>query len=188
MKLALPLLLLAGCGTTPHEAAVNDTDPAVTDMLADPIMADPQLALQHGGRSVSVPVSAGIDGESQTHTLGQVAAARVREKDFAGCNAKIDYAFAWMAKLPADLDLPPEATVSEAAGSDAKGCNLRLVRYIVTRPVAEVDAFYRKKGFAFSGSDGVVSAVRASDGATYWVSIRATRSGTSVDFATNRGR
>jgi hypothetical protein len=186
MRALALLLMLAGCGTATPEGPVNETDPAITDALADPIMADPRLALQDRGGAIGVPT--GIDGGDHTQTLGQIATARVREAPFAGCDAKIDYAFAWMARLPADLALPATARVSEAAGSNAKGCNLRIVRYGVSRPVAEVDAFYRKKGFALTSSDGAISGVRSTDGAAFWVSISATKSGAAVDFVANRGR
>ena len=186
MRASVLLLLLSACGTATPEAAVNETDPAITDALADPIMADPRLALQDRGGAIGVPT--GIDGGEHAMTLGQIATARIREAPFAGCHAKIDYAFAWMARLPADLTLPDTAKVSEAAGSNAPACNLRIVRYAVARPVAEVEVFYRKKGFALTSSDGTVSGVRGTDGAAYWVSISATKIGATVDFVTNRGR
>jgi hypothetical protein len=180
------LLVLAGCGTATPEATVNETDPAITDALADPIMADPRLALQDRGGAIGVPT--GSDGSDHAQTLGQIAAARVREAAFAGCDAKISYAFAWMARLTTDLALPATARVSEAAGSDAKACNLRIVRYNVARPSAEVDAFYRKKGFALTSNNGAISGARSTDGTAYWVSISATQNGATVDFVTNRGR
>jgi hypothetical protein len=179
------LLLLSACGSGVRDAAVNETDPAVTDALNDPIMADPRLELQHGGGSVSVPV--GVEGGDHAQTLGQIATARVKDAAFAGCNPKIDYAFAWSARLPADLALPDGATVSEAAGSNAKGCNLRVVRYATSKSPADIETFYRKAGYAISASDGTVSGTRATDGAAFSVVITPAKSGSSVDFVTNRG-
>ncbi len=185
MRMIALLLLLSACGSGQREAAVNETDPAVTDALNDPIMADPRLELQHGGGSVSVPV--GVDSGDHGQTLGQIAAARIRDAAFAGCNPKVDYAFAWMARLPADLALPDAATVSEAAGSNAKGCNLRIVRYATAKSTADVELFYRKQGFVVSKSDSTISGLRAKDGAAYWVAIAPAKSGATVDFVTNRG-
>ena len=185
MRACVLFLLLSACGTAAPEATVNETDPAITDALADPIMADPRLALQDRGGAIGVPT--GIGGGTHALTLGQIATARVRETPFAGCDPKIDYAFAWMARLPADLPLPASTTVSEAAGSNAKACALRIVRYSVSRPVSEIDAFYRKKGFEISASESAISGVRAEDGTAYWVSIGATKNGATVDFVTNRG-
>ena len=178
-------LLLTACGTATPDAPVNETDPAITDALNDPIMADPRLALQDRGGAIGIPT--GIDGGEHAQTLGQIATALVREKSFAGCDAKIDYAFAWMAQLPAELPLPATATVSEAAGSNTATCNLRIVRYSVPRPAAEVNAFYRKKGFVISDSDNAILGIRASDGAAFRASVTATKSGAAVDFTTNRG-
>ena len=185
MRACVLLLFLSACGTAAPDIVANETDPAITDALADPIMADPRLALQDRGGAIGVPT--GIGGGTHALTLGQIATARVRETPFAGCDPKIDYAFAWMARLPADLPLPASATVSEAAGSNAKACALRIVRYSVSRPVSEIDAFYRKKGFEISASESAISGVRAEDGTAYWVSIGATKNGATVDFVTNRG-
>ena len=179
-------LALSACGIATPETAVNETDPAITDALSDPIMADPRLELQHGGGSVSIP--AGVEAGAQTQTLGQVAAPRLRDAAFKGCEPKIDYAFAWMAQLPTDLALPDAAKVSEAAGSNAAACKLRIVRYAIDRPVAEVEAFYRKQGFLISGSDGSISGIRAKDGTAFTAAIKATKSGAGVDFVTNRGK
>ncbi len=186
MRAFVLLLALSACGTATPDAALNETDPAITDALSDPIMADPRLELQHGGGSVSVPV--GVEGSAQTQTLGQIAALRLRDPAFKGCDPKIDYAFAWMARLPAELALPDAAKVSEAAGSNKATCNLRIVRYAIARPVADVKAFYRKQGFAISGSDGSIRGIRAKDSTAFTVAIKATKSGAIVDFATNRGR
>jgi hypothetical protein len=185
MRWGPALLLLSACGTATPEAVVNETDPAITDALNDPIMADPRLELQHGGGSVSVPV--GIDGGVHALTLGQIAVARVGDRAFAGCDPKIDYAFAWVARLPAELALPETATVSEAAGSNSAACNLRIVRYTIARPVADVEAFYRKRGFLLTRSASAMTGVRASDGAAFRVSVAATGSATAVDLVTNRG-
>ena len=125
MRALVLLLLISACGTAPPDAAVNETDPAITDALADPIMADPRLALQDRGGAIGVPT--GIDGGEHALTLGQIAAARVGEAPFAGCDARIDYAFAWMARLPADLTLPDTAKVSEAAGCP----NVKRCRFIL---------------------------------------------------------
>ena len=181
----LMALTLTACGSGPRDAAVNEVDPAITDALNDPIMADPRLELQRGGGSVSVPLGAG--GGDHAQTLGQIAAVRVKDPAYAGCDAKIDYAFAWSARLPVDLALPNAAIVSEAAGSDAKSCKLRIVRYVIAKSPADVGLFYRKAGFAVAEKDGAFSGLRATDGAVFWVAIAPAASGSTVDFMTNRG-
>ena len=185
MRALAGLLLLTACGSGPRAAVVNETDPAITDALSDPIMADPRLELQHGGGSVSVPL--GVEAGENAQTLGQIAAERAKDAAFAACNAKIDYAFAWSARLPADLALPDAATVGEAAGSNAKSCNLRIVRYAIAKPVTDVEMFYRKSGFALTRGDGTMNGIRAKDGAAFWIAVTAAKSGSTVDFVTNRG-
>jgi hypothetical protein len=185
----LALLLLAGCGSGPREAAVNETDPAVTDAVNDPILADPRLSLQERGGAIGVPT--GVAENIATQTLGQIASARMIDPAFAGCNAKIEYAFAWSARLPADLPLPDAAKVTEAAGSDAKACKLRLVRYVISQPTDTVTGFYRdlakKRGFALTEKDGAISGVRTRDGAAFHVATTDAKGATAVDFITNRG-
>ncbi len=178
-------MMLAGGGKSPREAVVNETDPAITDAINDPILADPRLSLQDRAAAIGVPT--GIPEIIATQTLGQIAAARVAQAGFAGCSAKIDYAFAWSARLPADLPLPAAAKVTEAAGSDTTMCKLRLVRYVIANPVDVVVAAYRKKGFTISDGTGTIRGIRATDGAAFWVSVAATPSGAAVDFVTNRG-
>jgi hypothetical protein len=185
----LALLLLAACGSGPREAAVNETDPAITDAVNDPILADPRLSLQERGGAIGVPT--GVSESVPAQTLGQVATGRATEPTFAGCNAKIDYAFVWSARLPTELPLPAEAKVTEAAGSDTKACKLRLVRFATTQSVEAVSTFYRdlarKRGFTLTEKDGAISGVRTRDGASFSIAATETKSGMTVDFVTNRG-
>lgn len=188
-RVVAAFLLLAGCGSGARETAVNETDPAITDAINDPILADPRLALQERGGAIGVPT--GVPEFVAAQTLGQIATARVANASFAGCNAKIDYAFAWSARLPADLPLPSVAKVTEAAGSDAKGCALRLVRFFVDQPGASVADYYRDRakraGYTMSEADGALSGVRARDGAAFHVMPSDAKDGTFVDLVTNRG-
>jgi hypothetical protein len=162
---------------------------AITDAVNDPILADPRLSLQERGGAIGVPT--GVAENVADQTLGQVAAARAAEPAFAGCNAKIDYAFAWSARLPADLPLPEAVKVTEAAGSDAKACKLRLVRYLIAQPTDAVTGYYRelakKRGFALTENDGAISGRRARDGAAFIITFGDTKGATTVDFVTNRG-
>jgi hypothetical protein len=183
------LLLLAGCGSGEREAIVNETDPAITDAVNDPILADPRLSLQERGGAIGVPT--GVAENVGARTLGQIANEQIVDPAFSGCNAKIDYAFAWSARLPADLPLPAEAKVTEAAGSDAKTCKLRLVRFVTMQSVEAVSTFYRdlarKRGFILAEKDGTISGVRARDGAAFSIDATESKSGATVDFVTNRG-
>lgn len=185
----IALLLLAGCGSGEREATVNETDPAITDAVNDPILADPRLSLQERGGAIGVPT--GVAENVGARTLGQIASGRIVDPAFTGCNAKIDYAFAWSARLPADLPLPAEAKVTEAAGSDAKTCKLRVVRFVTMQSVEAVSIYYRdlarKRSFTLAEKDGTISGVRARDGAAFSIATTDAKSGATVDFITNRG-
>lgn len=191
-SLILFLVLVAGaCGKAP-EPRKAETDPAVADALADPIMADPQLALQQGqGAQIGVPVGAMPDMGQAMPTLGQVAKVIVKQPAFAGCDIRIRYSYAWMARLPAGLALPAGSQVSEAAGSDGPRCALRIVRFGMAKsPVDSLDHWRklgRDGGFAIKGDDTALTGIRERDGAAFQVTARAAGSGAMIDLAVNRG-
>jgi len=189
--LAFAFLTLAACGATP-EAARNETDPAILEALADPIMADPQLAAQDGGSvSVSVPVGAMPTIPDDAPSLRQIAMLRTRDGAFAECNPDIAHGYRWMARLSGELAPPQGAMVVEAGGSDAPGCGLRIVRYGIAKPAADVAALVRaqagKAGYALSGSDASLRGARKRDGAAFWVTIAPMAQGSWVDLTVNRG-
>lgn len=190
-SLILPAVLaLAACGQAP-EVREAPTDPAIAEALADPVMADPHLALQRDAGPVGVPLGAMPEIAEGLPTLGEIAKAQARDVAFAACDARIDYRFAWMARLPAELPLPDTAQVTEAAGSDAPQCALRIVRYGIAQPVGDVAAFWRKAGaavgYVMSGEDAALRGRRARDGAALMIRAQATKTGTSVDLIVNRG-
>jgi hypothetical protein len=183
--------MLAACGAAP-EAARNETDPAVLEALADPIMADPQLAAQQGGSvSVSVPVGAMPLIPDNAPSLRQIAMLSARDGAFAGCNPDIGHGYRWMARLPGELSPPQGAMVVEAGGSDAPGCGLHIVRYGMAKPPADVAALVRaqtgKAGYALSGDNTSLRGARKRDGAAFWVTIAPSSQGSWVDLSVNRG-
>ena len=58
------------------------------------------------------------------------------------CAAKLDYSFAWAARLPAALPVYPRGHALVAGGSDQDGCKLRAVRYVTPVEPGDVIAFY----------------------------------------------
>jgi hypothetical protein len=58
------------------------------------------------------------------------------------CASKMDYSFAWTARLPAALPVYPRGHALVAGGSDQAGCRLRAVRYVTAVEPGEVIAFY----------------------------------------------
>jgi hypothetical protein len=192
MRLAIALfLLLAACEKTP--TATQETDPAVAEALADPIMADPQLVLQQeSAASLSVPVGAMPPVPAGAKTLGEHASAIVADAPFSKCSAKIAYSYQWMARIPGTLAPPKGAMTVEAAGSDTPSCNLRLVRYGGNQTADDVVEHYtnaaRKTGYEVSAQEGGLQGTRASDGAAFRLTVTTVAGGSLFDLIVNRAR
>ncbi|MDB5713439.1 MAG: hypothetical protein JWO15_836 [Sphingomonadales bacterium] len=125
-------------------------------------------------------------------TLGQVAAARVKQAEFSGCNPTIAYSAQWSIRLPQWLELPARAQLAEAAGSDAPSCKLRIARFGMTGAPAALLQQYaviaKRAGFRVQPGKASIIATRASDGAAFQMDATAISNGTRVDLASNRGR
>lgn len=104
------------------------------------------------------------------------------------CPAKVQYSFAWAARLPAALPVYPRGHARVAAGTDEAGCHLRAVRFVTPVGVTDALDFYfatakkadlspqRRK----EGADEVIA------GEGYAVYIRQTKDGlTEVDLVTS---
>ena len=105
------------------------------------------------------------------------------------------YSYGWAAALPADLTLPAEARVAEAAGSDKGGCALRLVAWSAALPPETVIDTYRRtakaSGFGLteaSAANATVLTGTRRDGAAFIATVAGGDGGSSVDLVTNRGR
>jgi hypothetical protein len=200
------MALLCGCGGSPSARSnSNDIDPAITSALADPLMADPQLdgrSNKGALRPADQPYQAMVPPGEPDPLRGEAAPtvfARARpllDKNFGGCDFGVRYSYGWAARLSSDLTLPSEARVTEAAGSDATGCGLRLIAYSTPiGPEAAADVYRRiAKAGAFTlserklGPATVISATRDADGAAFVASVTAPDGGSAVDLASNRGR
>ena len=74
-------------------------------------------------------------------TLGALA-ERQSQASVAACAGSLTYAAGWADKLPLALPLYPDARIAEAAGSDARGCALRVVSFASAAPVARITDWY----------------------------------------------
>jgi hypothetical protein len=175
-------ILLASCGKAPV-APAPETDPAVADALADPIMADPTLALSQGRTGqIGVPVGVAPMLPVGLPTLGQFIRAN-RKGPFAGCGDRLAYGYGWSAMLPNGVTLPGNAKVIEAAGKDVPGCNLRLVRYAVSAAPADALQYWQTtKGFLATTVDGGVNLI--SRNTAVRAIANAAPSGATVDLIT----
>lgn len=194
--LALPLLLVACSPPQTGATRDNETDPAVADAMAGPVMSDMQMsgaaspdALRPGEQpaTLPVPLDARID-TAGAPTLGALAAEAVRDPAFAGCAPDIGYSAMWSLKLPAPLALPKEARLAEAAGADRPGCALRIVRFAMPGAPAAVRASFAalasREGFDVAEAGTVTRARRARDGMAFRVDATLSKDGTRVDLVT----
>lgn len=114
-----------------------------------------------GGPIPPVPAPAAEQAESRlarAATLEAVAAAL--ELGGADCPPTVGYGFGWAAQLPAALPVYPRGHARVAAGSDAAGCKLRLVRFVTPAGQGEVAGFY----FASARKAGLAPEVRREGG------------------------
>lgn len=195
----------------------NATDPAVTAALQDQIMVDPTLTSQANGDAVRPPDrpysaaapaptiaggSAATDealqsapapgacpsckGGREALTLAELAS--VQRGGNRQCANKVGYSAGWANRLPAAFALHPDARVTEAAGTDADGCRLRVVSFVIAQPVGQmVDWFYTratKGGYSAEhqadGEQHVLGGTRGD--AAYAVFLSPEGRGTSVDL------
>ncbi|KQM61833.1 MULTISPECIES: hypothetical protein [unclassified Sphingomonas] len=200
----------------------NAGDPAVTAALQDQIMVDPSLTGQSGNGAVKPadrPYSAAAPaadvasgsaarpeslesapkpgacpsckGGHEALTLGELAA--VQNSGNRQCAAKVGYSAAWANRLPAAFALHPDARLSEAAGTDADGCRMRVVSFTIAQPVDRmVDWYYtraKKGGYSAEhqaeGGQHVLGGTRGT--AAYAVFLSPEGRGTSVDLIVDGG-
>lgn len=198
-------------------AQANATDPAVTAALQDQIMVDPTLTTQANGDAVRPPdrpysaaapaptIAAGsaapeeplrsapapgacpsCKGGREALTLGELAS--VQRGGNRQCASKVGYSAGWANRLPAAFALHPDARVTEAAGTDADGCRLRVVSFVIAQPVGRmVDWYYTratKGGYSAEhqadGDQHVLGGTRGN--AAYAVFLSPEGQGTSVDL------
>lgn len=196
--LALPLLL-AACGDSSERGDKRgERDPVIAAALADPIMADPDLASQNrgnsalqgggppsaelppdktgpeeteraraaaldlaGGKLAPLPApSPALDASRLAGKLTPRAMAEALPELAKGCSESLELGFIWAARLPAALPVYPRGHARQAAGSDAKGCGLRVVGFVTPVPASEVLAFYATT----AGKAGLTVAYRREGG------------------------
>lgn len=200
----------------------NAGDPAVTAALQDQIMVDPSLTGPSGKgavRPADKPYSAAAPaanvasgsaaraesvepapkpgacpsckGGREALTLGELAA--VQKAGNRQCASKVAYSAAWANRLPAAFALHPDARLSEAAGTDADGCRMRVVSFTIAQPVDRMVNWYytraKKGGYSAEhqaeGDQHVLGGTRGN--AAYAVFLSPEGRGTSVDLIVDGG-
>ena len=159
--------------TDPDLASLNEANAALTvgfdhslppiDRSSETIAAAQnamRIALIEGGEIPALPAAKSVEGTSimaGTLSAGQRAAA-------AGLNPKcargLDYSAIWAARLPDYAQIVPRGAVVEAAGSDATGCKVRVVRYLTPLAVEDLLTF----NFTLAKRAGLSPQIRDVDG------------------------
>jgi hypothetical protein len=201
----------------------DGADPLLMSVVHGPLMTDPQLSTRANANSVrppSQPYGAPLPdptigtrpdpgtppppapaptactdcrAATQALTLAALASAQ-RDPRLARCAGQLRYSARWAIRLPADLTLPADARVMEAAGADS--CDLRAVSYVAPRPLGRVidDAHARASAAGYRithQSDGARHLLRGdrSNGSTFLlVAIARTDATSDVTLLVNNGR
>lgn len=132
-------------------------------------------------------------GGREALTLSELAVAQQRGGSGTACATKVGYSATWANRLPAGLPLHPDARVSEAAGTDADGCRLRVVSFTVAQPLDRmVDWYYtraRRAGYSAEhqadGDEHVLGGTRGN--AAYVVYLSPQNGRTAIDLVVNGG-
>ncbi len=108
------------------------------------------------------------------------------------CANGLGYSALWAAKMSPALAIYPRGHVTEGAGSDEPGCNLRAVTFVTPVGIADVLAYYNTRAKAAGwpvhyrreGTDDVIRSARNSAG--FVLLVRRAESGmTEVDLVTS---
>jgi len=171
-------------GGVPSDAVATNTDKVSTEGLM----------------KAPAPTPAGKDctqcaAARESVTLGGLA-ARQKDKRTSQCAGSMQYSASWANRLPADLPLYPQARVTEAAGSEAGPCALRVVSFSSPAAMqAMLDWYYTKAvraGYTsehqVDGDQHILGGTRDKDGGAY-VFFMTARSdgGTDIDMVANNG-
>lgn len=176
----LLVAFLSACNRQPaDQAEVNiaaeDGDPALTETLGNQIVVDP--------KRVDKPVTSA----DNRPTLGERARQQATGSD---CARRVHYDRAWAGKLPAEFPLYPAATLTEAAGTDAAGCRMRVISFTSAAPITTILDFYQNRathaGYsaerAMDKGDHILAGTRDRDGGVYYLIAAPAKGGSAIDI------
>ena len=193
-------LLLAGCQRQPTEDQIatldnqitgNQSDPALTSALQDPILTDPALTQQSNKNAVRPP--AGPVQAQYPPEQGHAEMKALARGEGEGCAAQFEHSPSWARRLPAAFPVFPGARVTDAAGNDADGCRMRVVSFASEAPPQRVLLWYRERaasaGFSYehqrADRDHVLAGAKEDD--AYYLIVTPRPGGSDVSLILNNG-
>lgn len=215
------LLALGACGggnennlaALDNELLANGADPALTSALEDQILVDPNLVQQahpNAVRPPETPVQAQYPPASTapeeraaagTARHGQARAPRAVAASGPGategvCADALERGPQWAGRLPAEFPLYPGGRVTEAAGTDAGDCRVRIVTFRTGDAFRRVLEHYRgaasRAGFTaehqIRGADHLLGGVNARTDGAFVVVVTPLDRGSEVALIVNNGR
>lgn len=192
------LLALASCGRGRADAPSVDefllaegADPALTAVLNDPFLVDPNLVQQAHPNTIrppEAPVQAQYPpGSANAGVPATASPAR------ALCGAEFETGGQWARRLPPALALYPGGRIVEAAGTDKGGCRLSMITFRTGDDPERVLAHYRRLaeqgGFRSEqrprGTDIMLAAVKP--GTAFVLVVTALERGTEAALVVDGG-
>jgi len=129
------LAAIVAAGPTVVELPLLDRSP-------EAISAAKAEAVRLAGGSIKPAPEPAQGNAADAAILAAVTAGQLARAANAVCADKAEYTMRWAAALPEALAIYPRGAVQEAAGSDADGCALRVVKFATPATVADVLGFY----------------------------------------------
>lgn len=154
--------------------------------------AKAEAARLAGGMVRAAPVA--LSGGSEALAHAAVTAGEAARALDPGCAGQVEYGFGWAARLPAAFAVYPRAATQEAAGTDARGCGLRVVNFQTPVLAGDVIDYYATRlqaaGFRIQhrldGSDDVLKGRKS--GSAFEIRARKLDGGmTEVDLVVKGG-
>lgn len=193
-------ILMAGCQRQPADDPIaaadnritgNESDPALTSALQDPILTDPALTQQSNKNAVRPP--AGPVQAQYPPERGHRDMKNIVRGEGEGCAGNVERSPSWAQRLPAVFPVFPGARVTDAAGNDVDGCHMRVVSFASEAPAQRVLVWYRERaasaGFSVEHQrhdrDHVLAGTNEDD--AYYLIVTPRRGGSDVSLIVNNG-
>ena len=188
-----------------NELLANGADPALTSALEDQILVDPNLVQQAHPNTVRPPETPGqaqypagsaAEGARGGTRVRRASAASGAGAEPGACADALERGPQWAGRLPAEFPAYPGGRVTEAAGTNAGDCRVRVVTFRTGDPHERVLEYYRRvaarAGFAaeheLRGADHLLGGVNERTDGAFVVVVTPLRRGSDVALIVNNGR